>query len=141
MPAVRRRAVALLAGMVLSAGLAATAQSIPAMQTNAPSQTGPYAQRNAGFDGAADSDSLAEKRLRMLNAARQKALEADTVKLLNLARELNAEIAAGNGGTLDALQLRKLAEIEKLARSIKEKMSTSVRPAPGFSQIPSPQYR
>ncbi len=78
--------------------------------------------------GDANADPFQdEKRLRALNTARQKSMVNDTQKLLQLATELNAEIAAANDGTLTVAQLRKIAEIEKLARSVKEKMSTSVR--------------
>jgi len=85
--------------------------------------------------GDPDADPFQdEKRLRALNSARQKSMVSDTEKLLRLATELNVEIAGGNGATLTVAQLRKVAEIEKLARSIKDKMSTSVR---GFSVYPA----
>jgi hypothetical protein len=71
-----------------------------------------------------------EKQLRILNAERQKELVADTGKLLKLAHELDAEISNKNPDSLTPEQLRKIAEIEKLAHSVKEKMSTSVRGAP-----------
>jgi hypothetical protein len=51
---------------------------------------------------------------------------ADANKLLKLARELNDEISAANRGTLTPDQLRKIAEIEKLARSVKERMTIGV---------------
>ena len=81
---------------------------------------------------------MAEKRLRALNAERQKQMVADAEKLLKLARELNDEVAASNSGTLTPEQLHKIAEIEKLARSVKERMVAGVLqpeaafPAPGF---------
>jgi hypothetical protein len=81
---------------------------------------------------------MAEKRLRALNAERQKQMIADAEKLLKLARELNDEVAASNSGTLTPEQLHKIAEIEKLARSVKERMVAGVLqpeaafPAPGF---------
>jgi hypothetical protein len=70
--------------------------------------------------------------LRALNADRQKSLVSDTNKLLRLVNELNAEIARANGGFLTASQLRRVAEIEKLAHNVREKMSTSVRWTPAF---------
>ena len=73
-----------------------------------------------------------EKRLRALNAERQKSLVADTNKLLKLARELEDEVDHTNPDTLTPAQLRKVGEIEKLAHSIKEKMSTSVRGTQDF---------
>ena len=48
---------------------------------------------------------------------------ADAGKLLKLAQELNDEVAASNTGSLTPEQLRKIAEIEKLARSVKERMT------------------
>lgn len=73
-----------------------------------------------------------EKRLRALNALRQKSLVEDTNKLLKLAAELNAEVSSAHPDSLTAEQIHKLAEIEKLAHSVKEKMSTSVREPQGF---------
>jgi len=70
-------------------------------------------------------DQLQEQqRLRALNAARQKSLVSDTNKLLKLVNELNEEIARSSADTLTTAQLRKVAEIEKLARNVKDKMST-----------------
>jgi hypothetical protein len=74
-----------------------------------------------------------EKLLRALNADRQKSLVSDTNKLLRLVNELNAEIARTNPVSLNPAQLHKVAEIEKLAHNVKEKMSTSVRGTPAFS--------
>jgi hypothetical protein len=73
-----------------------------------------------------------EKLLRALNADRQKSMVSDTNKLLRLVNELNAEIARTGPDSLTDDQLRKLAEIEKLAHKVKDKMSTSVRGTPAF---------
>ena len=51
---------------------------------------------------------------------------SDTNKLLKLARELNDEVAAKNAAALTPDQLHKIAEIEKLAHSVKEKMADGV---------------
>jgi hypothetical protein len=75
-----------------------------------------------------------EKLLRTLNSDRQKSMVADTNKLVRLVNELNAEIANNNPDSLTPEQLRKVAEIEKLAHNVKEKMSTSVRGTPAFQQ-------
>lgn len=91
-----------------------------------------------------------QKRLRMINMERQKALVADTDKLLKLADELNRDVAHSSSGELTPAQLRKVAEIEKLAHSVHEKMIMSVRgvqmnninvdgPPPPF--FPSPPSR
>jgi hypothetical protein len=55
---------------------------------------------------------------------------ADADKLLKLASELKAEIDSGNSESLTPTQLKKLETIEKLAHSVKDKMSTSVRGVP-----------
>jgi len=81
-----------------------------------------------------------EKMLRALNADRQKSLVADTDRLLRLVNELNAEISRANPESLTPAQLRKVAEIEKLAHNVKDKMSTSVQCAPPFQQ-PSVKMR
>jgi hypothetical protein len=70
--------------------------------------------------------TMMERRLNALNRERQKEMISDTNKLLKLAMELNDEIAANNTGTLTWDQLHKMAEIEKLARNVKEKMADGV---------------
>jgi hypothetical protein len=92
----------------------------------------PVGQRVGGsMDDAGNVDPIEqEKRLRALNAERQKSLVAETNKLLSLAQELHSEIDRTKPDALTPTQLRKIADIEKLAHSIKEKMSTSVRGAP-----------
>jgi hypothetical protein len=89
-----------------------------------------------GMDQIAADDALdptlEEKRLRMIIAAQHKSMVADTDKLLRLVTELNAEINGMNPSSLTPEQLRKVAEIEKLARSVKDKMRMSAQVAPGF---------
>jgi hypothetical protein len=81
--------------------------------------------------------TMTERRIRGLNNERQKEMVSDTNKLLKLAQELNDEIAARNAGTLTFDQLHKIAEIEKLARSVKEKMAEGVgQPTPVGPQTP-----
>ena len=79
---------------------------------------------------------LQERWLRGLNIERQNAIVSDTNKLLKLARELNTEISSSNSDSLTPAQLRKVAEIEKLAHSVKGKMSTSAQSTPEFA-LPS----
>lgn len=79
-----------------------------------------------------------EERLRAINRERQKALVSDTNKLLKLANELDSEVKGANPESLSPIQLRKLAEIEKLAHSVKDKMSYSVRGPSIYQQFPYP---
>ena len=60
--------------------------------------------------------------IRTLNQMRHKAMVDDTEKLLLLARELNDD--AANLSPTD--RFRKTAEIEKLAKSVRDKMSYTV---------------
>lgn len=71
-----------------------------------------------------------------MNADRQKSMVSDTDKLVKLARQLDAEIASNPTDELTPEELRKVAEIEKLAHNVKAKMAQSfgggpeVRPSP-----------
>lgn len=75
---------------------------------------------------AGNYDPLMMARMNALNIQRQKAIVSDANKLLKLAKELNEEIAAKNAGAFTDDQLHKIAEIEKLARSVREKMAEGV---------------
>lgn len=54
--------------------------------------------------------------------ARQAQIVADTNKLYELAQELQAEVAKSNKNTLSLAVVKKAAEVEKLAKSLKERM-------------------
>jgi hypothetical protein len=88
------------------------------------------------YDGFASGDPLlAARQLHALNAERQKALVSDTDRLLKLAQELNSEIGSSNQVALTEVQLRKIADIEKLARNVKQKMSISFVGGPSFQEL------
>jgi hypothetical protein len=61
---------------------------------------------------------MAERR----NSERQKTLVADTDKLLALAQQLKADVDKSNKDTLSIDVVKRAEQIEKLARSVKEKM-------------------
>jgi hypothetical protein len=108
-------------GFIIAPGLVVRSQSGPRDIINrpAPMPTDPAASDN--YD-----PTMMERRLNALNRERQKEMISDTNKLLKLTVELNDEIAANNTGTLTWDQLHKMAEIEKLARNVKEKMADGV---------------
>ena len=54
--------------------------------------------------------------------ARQAQLVADTNKLLELSQELKAEVSKSSKDTLSLAVVKKAAEVEKLAKSLKERM-------------------
>lgn len=66
--------------------------------------------------------NLPESYARMQNTERQKRLVSDTERLLNLTSQLKASIASSGGEALTPDMLRQMDEIEKLARSVKNKM-------------------
>jgi hypothetical protein len=77
-----------------------------------------------------NTDSVTDGRLerdqaRSRNTERQKQLEADTQKLVALANELKADVEKSNKDTLSLDVVRKADEIEKLAKSVRDKMKGS----------------
>lgn len=74
----------------------------------------------------ADS-AFQQRRMRALNSERQKELVSDAGKLLKLVADLNAEVSHNKSDSFTPDQLRQLAKIEKLARSVREKMSNPVQ--------------
>jgi hypothetical protein len=81
------------------------------------------------------NDTIArERRMKAMNAERQKSMVADSNKLLKLTTELNEEVNGAHPRPLNSDQLRTVAEIEKLAKNIRDKMSNPV----GEPQVFSP---
>jgi len=125
-----------LSGVVLAAALIAWSQYSPTansggIQSNSHSQ--------GGFNGTIETDpAFIAKRAQALNADRQKSMVSDTNKLVMLARQLDAEIASNPTDRLTSEELRKVGEIEKLARSVKAKMAQSFAGGPQFQQPASP---
>jgi hypothetical protein len=132
----KRRAMRFALGLALVLGMPVAGQSpypqFPSTNNGKLGRNYPDTNTQLGADLATDP-----KRMRVLNAERQKEMVSDTQKLLQLARELNAEVSDTNAAAMTDAQLRKVAEIAKLARSIKEKMSFSVGGYPSFKGPPT----
>ena len=79
---------------------------------------------------------MGHRRATMLNNERHNAIVSDSDKLVKLAAELNDEIAHSNAGSFTPDQLRKIAEIEKLARGIRDKMTMTVGSPPSNYYAP-----
>ena len=105
-------------GFVIVSGRTARSQGPPRDIINRPAPIPTDSAASGEYD-----PTMRERQLRALNIERQKELVSDTNKLLKLAKELNYEVDAGGTGTLTPDQIRMAATIEKLARSVKEKMS------------------
>jgi hypothetical protein len=115
----------------------------PVVAQNGPQQphghlAPPFGQQPPDADDGSGDPVWRQRQLRLLNIDRQKSLVADTNKLLELARELDAEISSTSPASLTADQLRRVAEIAKLAHSVREKMSTSVGGGTAFRPAPTP---
>lgn len=81
------------------------------------------------------SQLFALRRWRALNAERQRVLVADTNKLVRMVTELDAEVHREQPEGLTAQQIHQLAEIERLARSVRERMASGVGvPRPDATQ-------
>lgn len=122
-----RRAFWLAVALVLPSG----AQNVPPPHIVLPQPIGQRAGDSLEGVGPGDPAEQ-EERLRALNGERQKSLISDTNKLLKLATQFEMEIKGADSSSLTPPQMHQLAEIEKLARNVKEKMSYSVR-APSFA--------
>jgi len=91
-------------------------------------------------DDSAPDPVMQERRFRALNIERQRRMVADANKLFALAKELNDEVASTNTGSFTLDQLHKIAEIEKLARSVKERMAVGVGDSPGLAPLSNSDF-
>jgi hypothetical protein len=76
---------------------------------------------DTGFDGRIEA-----KRITQLNLLRQRAMVSDADKLLRLAQELNNDGIGGTPAMSPGDRMRKAAEIEHLAKEVKEKMTYAI---------------
>ena len=65
---------------------------------------------------------MQEEQAKRVNDERQKRLVADTAKLYELAGELKEQVGKSDKDTLSVDVVKKAEEIERLARSVKDKM-------------------
>jgi spore coat polysaccharide biosynthesis protein SpsF (cytidylyltransferase family) len=111
-----------LSWMILGFVIVVTLPS--ATQSNLPYLTTPPLQQKPGPD---DQVRLKMERemAKKANQARQADLKRDTEKLLKLATDLKEYVDKTNENMLSVDVVKKAEEIEKLARSVKEKMKGS----------------
>ena len=67
---------------------------------------------------------MARKQRRALNLQRQRQLVSDTDKLVRLATELRSDVNGPKPAEISAANAQKADEIEKLAKSVREKMKS-----------------
>ncbi len=134
--AARVGAISCLAGVLaFFLGIPITGQQIPTPfpQPNSGRLGSHYPDSQIGFG---DPDNAPDKkRLRILNVERQREIVSATARLLKLAEELNSELSVSDASATTPEQLRKIAEIGKLAKTVKEKMSFGVD---GGLTVPEP---
>lgn len=101
---------------------AAPQSTTPPAQTQArPTSPGPPT-----LDGSTEPDPMTrrvtEQQALKRNTQRQDQIISDSAKLLALAQELKVEVDKSNKNTLALNVVKKAEEIEKLSKSIKERM-------------------
>jgi len=132
----RRPAVRSAFGLALLLGIPVAGQNPPFEKfpaTNGAKFQQQYPDTSGLYDQ--NSNSPEQKRVQVLNAQRQKALVSDTEKLLKLAQDLNHELATPDSDQLSEEQVRKVGEIGKLAKSVKDKMSYTLG---GYAPLNTP---
>jgi len=98
------------------------------------SRTIPQADRDQGQHPEPDDirreRDMQKQQLRELNRQRQEQMKRDTDKLLQLATELKQYVDKTNENILSVDVLKKADEIERLAKSVKDKMRATYAPTP-----------
>jgi hypothetical protein len=133
LPAKRRTGVlfpiglAALAAIALLTGAAQTGQQGPSLNPDKPTLS-PEANRLPDVNDQMEmrQQNTKEKNFASANVERRKQISDDSAKLLTLAMALKAEVDKTNKDTLSLNVIRKADEIEKLARSVKDKMKLTV---------------
>lgn len=121
--------------------------ALPALAAQSQIGTSPIVQRDPpqisadsnlrGLDP--ENRVLAVKRALALNELRQQHVVSDTDRLLKLAKQLSDGIGADGAGMTPEERLRTLAQIEKLAKKVKEQMSYAFDGSPSInSTFPLP---
>jgi nitric oxide reductase activation protein len=72
-----------------------------------------------------NQQQMEEQQAKARNTERQKQLVADTQKLVALANELQTEVGKSTKDTLSLDVIRKADEIEKLAKTVRERMKNA----------------
>jgi hypothetical protein len=121
-------AALLLAGSwVVISGIGLPTISAAQLQQQPMPQQVPTIPTQPGFgEPPAPNDPMERQRQEKMEKARnmdrQKQLQRDTDKLLSLAKELKDEVDKSNKDTLSVDVVKKAGEIEKLAKSVKDRM-------------------
>ena len=122
------RCLLLAIALLIAAGpaLAQNSSSPPSQSAQATSSATPAQKQDVSAkpDQSQDQKPAASPEAKPMTPeeARQAQIVADTNRLYQLAQELQAEVAKSNKNTLSLAVVKKAAEVEKLAKSLKERM-------------------
>ncbi|QHN03900.1 hypothetical protein FTO74_11335 [Granulicella sp. WH15] len=118
----------IVVAVALACGAAANAQSpgqpysYPGATPARPGQAGTGGPPQLGGDLPRPPGPIIESQAAGRNLDRQRRLVADTQRLLQLAIELKTEVDKTNQNILSVDVVKKAEEIEKLAKSVKDRM-------------------
>lgn len=141
----------LIKGMVtMGLGTFLSAFALAQAPTQGPDPT--YTSPNAGSmsrqsmsDGADIDSVVAARRQQVQKAEIRQSIAADSTRLVQLAQELSDQIRQEHPETLTQVELKKYAEIGKLAHRLKSEMKTygtaapQIQPLPGLVPVPDPR--
>jgi hypothetical protein len=118
--------VLLAALFAFATGPAALAQKVPPPPLDSSSNSANPANPASPFPNGPGADPAREHMMhgmvRARNEERQKEIIDDTQHLLDLAKQLQDDVAKSNKNELSLSVVNTAAEIEKLAKTVKEKM-------------------
>ncbi len=118
----------LLAGVVLVAGCffsAESQQTLPPITRPVPVSPGQAPNPSDDNDGDSMTHRAMAQQAQRRNEQRQQDIVKDTAKLLTLAEQLKDEVDKSRKDQMSVSVIKKAEEIEKLAKSVKEKMKGS----------------
>ena len=132
----RKRAAIVAVALAALLGMGATArpqvqpQQVPFPEPTTPAQMpGQFPGQPPTIEGGRPSDQqspltrrMQAKQAERRNEARQEQLVRDTARLFDLAQELKDQVGKTNPNILSVDVVKKADEIEKLAKSVREKM-------------------
>ena len=109
--------------LIALSGVSARTQKVgPAQMPSAIDVQDPFGQATSKSKLEPPMDNAAAKQAVIRNDERQKRLVSDTEKLLALATELHQDVEKTDKHILSVDVVKRAEEIEKLARSVKERM-------------------
>ncbi len=108
--------------IALSGTVARTQKVGPGQMPSSLSADDPFGQTSSKGKLDEPLANTSEKQAAMRNDERQKRLVSDTEKLLALATELHQDVGKTDKHILSVDVVKRAEEIEKLARSVKERM-------------------